>query len=188
MDNLEDNAIIELYWKRSQQAITETSVKYGSRLQNLSMNILHDNEDAKECVNDTYHATWNTLPPEKPDFFFAYLAKLTRHFSFGKYDYYHAKKRDVTIVELSQELENCISAPNDYEARLDSEEIGRVLSEFLHAQPLEMRKVFVRRYWYAESIHDIAQMFHISESKVKSILFRMRNKLREYLEKEGIAL
>lgn len=185
---LEDNEIIELYWKRSQQAITETSYKYGNRLQNLSMNILHDNEDAKECVNDTYHATWNTLPPEKPDFFFAYLAKLTRHFSFGKYDYYHAKKRNVTIVELSQELENCIPAHNEYEAKLDSEEIGKALSEFLRDQSPEMRKVFLHRYWYAESIRDIAHLFKISESKVKSILFRMRNKLKEYLEKEGITL
>lgn len=185
---MEDKAIIDLYWKRSQQAIVETSDKYGSRLQNLSMNILHDNEDAKECVNDTYHATWNTLPPEKPDFFFAYLAKLTRHFSFGKYDYYHAKKREATIVELSQELENCIAAPNEYDLRLDSEEIGNAISTFLHGQSPEMRKVFVRRYWYTESIHDIAKSFHMSESKVKSILYRMRNKLREYLEKEGITL
>lgn len=185
---MEDQAIIELYWKRSQQAITETSDKYGSRLESLSMNILHDNEDAKECVNDTYHATWNTLPPEKPDFFFAYLAKLTRHFSFGKYDYYHAKKRDTTIVELSEELENCLPAPNDYEAKLDSEEIGRALSDFLYAQTPEMRMIFVRRYWYTDSIRDIAVSYNLSESKVKSMLFRMRGKLREYLEKEGIVL
>ncbi len=185
---MEDEAIIDLYWKRSQQAIAETSSKYGSRLQNLSVNILHDIEDAKECVNDTYHATWNTLPPERPSFFFAYLAKLTRHFSFGKYDYHHAKKRNATIVELSQELENCISAPNDYETRIDSEEIGRVLNTFLHTQSIEMRRVFVRRYWYADSIRDIAKTLHISESKVKSILFRMRNKLKECLDKEGIAL
>lgn len=185
---MEDKAIIELYWKRSQQAVAETADKYGGRLQKLSMNILHNREDAEECVNDTYHATWNTLPPEKPDFFFAYLAKLTRNFSFGKYDYYHARKRDATVVELSLELENCIPAPNDLECRMESEEIGRIISDFLRMQPADMRKVFVRRYWYMDSIRDISHAFGQSESKVKSMLFRMRNKLREYLEREGIAL
>lgn len=185
---MEDNEIIELFWQRSQQAITETDGKYGGRLQNLSMNILHDREDAEECVNDTYHATWNTLPPERPNYFFAYLAKLARNFSFGKYDYYHAQKRNVTVVELSEELENCIPSPDDLEQRLDSKEIGRIISDFLYAQSVEMRTVFVRRYWYMESVKDISHAFQISESKVKSILFRMRNKLRNHLEKEGIHL
>lgn len=186
--HLEDNEIIELFWQRSQQAITETDGKYGGRLKSLSMNILHDREDAEECVNDTYHATWNTLPPQRPNYFFAYLAKLARNFSFGKYDYYHAQKRDVTVVELSDEIENCIPSPNDLEQKMDSREIGRIISEFLYTQPPEMRMVFVRRYWYMDSVKDISLAFHSSESKVKSILFRMRNKLREHLEKEGVHL
>ena len=184
----EDSMIIDLFLQRSKQAITGTAAKYGMRLQSLSMNILHDREDAEECVNDTYHATWNTLPPEKPNCFFAYLAKLTRNFSFGKYDYRHAQKRTATIVELSGELENCIPAPNDLERKWESEEIGRIISAFLHAQSVEMRKVFVRRYWYMDSIQAISQAYNISESKVKSMLFRMRNKLRAYLEQEGITL
>lgn len=186
--HLEDNEIIELFWQRSQQAIAETDGKYGGRLQSLSMNILHDREDAEECVNDTYHATWNTLPPQRPNYFFAYLAKLARNFSFGKYDYYHAQKRNVTVVELSDEIENCIPSPNDLEQKMDSREIGRIISEFLYTQSPEMRMVFVRRYWYMESIKDISLAFHSSESKVKSILFRMRNRLREHLEKEGVHL
>lgn len=185
---MEDNEIIELFWQRSQRAIAETDQKYGGRLQTLSMNILHDRQDAEECVNDTYHATWNTLPPERPNYFFAYLAKLARNFSFGKYDYYHAQKRCVTVVELSDEIENCIPAPNDLEQKLDSKEIGRIISTFLYEQSSEMRAVFVRRYWYMDPIKDIAEMFRISESKVKSILFRMRNKLREHLEEEDIHL
>ncbi len=185
---MEDNEIIELFWQRSQRAIAETDQKYGGRLQTLSMNILHDRQDAEECVNDTYHATWNTLPPERPNYFFAYLAKLARNFSFGKYDYYHAQKRCVTVVELSDEIENCIPAPNDLEQKLDSKEIGRIISTFLYKQSSEMRAVFVRRYWYMDPIKDIAEMFQISESKVKSILFRMRNKLREHLEEEDIHL
>lgn len=185
---MEDNEIIELFWQRSQRAIAETDQKYGGRLQTLSMNILHDRQDAEECVNDTYHTTWNTLPPERPNYFFAYLAKLARNFSFGKYDYYHAQKRCVTVVELSDEIENCIPAPNDLEQKLDSKEIGRIISTFLYEQSSEMRAVFVRRYWYMDPIKDIAEMFQISESKVKSILFRMRNKLREHLEEEDIHL
>ena len=185
---MEDNEIIELFWQRSQQAIAEADGKYGGRLQSLSMNILHDREDAEECVNDTYHATWNTLPPQRPNYFFAYLAKLARNFSFGKYDYYHAQKRNVTVVELSDEIENCIPSPNDLEQKMDSREIGRIISEFLYTQSPEMRMVFVRRYWYMESIKDISLAFHSSESKVKSILFRMRNRLREHLEKEGVHL
>lgn len=185
---MEDNEIIELFWQRSQRAIAETDQKYGGRLQTLSMNILHDRQDAEECVNDTYHATWNTLPPERPNYFFAYLAKLARNFSFGKYDYYHAQIRCVTVVELSDEIENCIPAPNDLEQKLDSKEIGRIISTFLYEQSSEMRAVFVRRYWYMDPIKDIAEMFQISESKVKSILFRMRNKLREHLEEEDIHL
>lgn len=94
----------------------------------------------------------------------------------------------MTVVALSEEIENCIPAPNDFEQKLDSEEIGRILSEFLLQQPDEMRRIFVRRYWYMDSIRDISQMFHMGESKVKSILFRMRNKLRKYLEEGGIPL
>lgn len=185
---MEDKAIIELFWARSQQALTETADKYGKRLQGLSMNILHNHEDAEECVNDTYHAAWNSLPPEKPNYFFAYLARLTRNFSFDIYDYKHAKKRTADIVELSQELENCIPALNEFERRAESEEIGKALSAFLFEQPVQMRRVFVQRYWYAQSICDISRDCNMSESKVKSILFRMRGKLKAYLEKEGITI
>jgi len=185
---LEDKAIIELFWARSQQAIAETADKYGSRLHRLSMNILHNHEDAQECVNDTYHAAWNTLPPEKPDFFFAYLARITRNFSFGRYDYNHAKKRSADIVELSRELESCIPAPDELEKKTESAEIGRALSTFLHGQPEQMRRVFIQRYWYTQSIGDIARDCRISESKVKSMLYRMRGKLKVHLEKEGITI
>jgi RNA polymerase sigma-70 factor (ECF subfamily) len=185
---LEDQAIIALFWARSQQAITETADKYGKRLHQLSMNILHNHEDAQECINDTYHAAWNTLPPQKPDFFFAYIAKLARNFSFDKYDYNHAKKRTAMIVELSQELERCIPASNEPERTFENAEIGAALSAFLREQPKQMRRVFVQRYWYAQSIRAIAEDCGISESKVKSMLFRMRGKLKIHLEKEGITI
>ncbi len=183
---MEDKAIIDLFWARSQQAIAETSDKYGKKLHLLSMNILRNNEDAQECVNDTYHAAWNTLPPQKPDYFFAYLARLTRNFSFGVYDYKNAKKRSADIVELSRELENCVPAVRGIEEEEESAEIGKALSAFLRSQPEQMRRVFIRRYWYAQSIFDISRDFGMSESKVKSMLFRMRGKLRTHLEKEDI--
>lgn len=185
---MEDNAIIALFWARSQQAITETADKYGRRLHQLSMNILHNHEDAQECVNDTYHATWNTLPPQKPDFFFAYLARLARNFSFDKYDYNHAKKRTATVVSLSKELECCIPASNEPDQKLESAEIGAALNAFLQEQPKEMRRVFIQRYWYAQSIRAISIDCGVSESKVKSMLFRMRRKLKIHLEREGITI
>ena len=185
---MEDNEIIELYWNRSQQAIVETSIKYGKQLHTLAERILYNHEDSEECVNDTYHIAWNTLPPKRPDYFFAYLAKITRNFCFGKLDYQKAKKRDAEIVTLSTELENCITSSNDCEQKLASQELGQLISQFLREQPESARKIFIRRYWYMDSIHDISANMNISESKVKSMLFRSRGKLRDYLEKEGITL
>lgn len=185
---MEDKAIIALFWARSQQAIAETAAKYGKRLHQLSMNILHNYEDAQECVNDTYHAAWNTLPPQKPDFLFAYLARLARNASFDRYDYNHAKKRTATIVSLSKELECCIPASNEPERKSESAKIGAALNSFLQAQPKDMRRVFIQRYWYAQSIRAIAADCGISEGKVKSMLFRMRGKLKIYLEQEGITI
>ncbi len=183
---MEDRDIIELFWIRNEQAITETDQKYGKALHSLSDKIVENYEDAQECVNDTYHKAWTHIPPARPDFFFAYLAKIARHLSFGKLDYHHAQKRNAIIVELSTELENCISAPDAYEQKTTSEEIAKVINQFLAKQTVEMRKVFVRRYWYMNSVSEISTMFSISESKVKSILFRMRNKLRRELEMEGL--
>ena len=139
-------------------------------------------------MNDTYHATWNSIPPKRPQYFFAYLAKIARNFAFGKLDYFKAKKRNAPIVELTVEIENCIPAPDDYEAKMENEEIGKAISTFLYEQSQSKRNIFIRRYWYLDSVKDIALYFNISEGKVKSTLFRMRNALREYLESEGIAL
>lgn len=185
---MEDNEIIELYWSRSQQAITETTAKYGRQLQTLAERILYNHEDSEECVSDTYHTAWNTIPPKKPEYFFAYLAKLTRNFCFGRLDYQKAKKRNAEIVALSEELENCIPDSEHFEERIEGEELARLISTFLKEQPIEMRKVFVRRYWYMDSVSEISSSLEISQSKVKSILFRLRGKLREYLEKEGVTL
>ena len=167
---MEDKEIIELYWNRSQCAITETSNKYGHQLHSLAEHILYNYEDSEECVNDTYHTAWTTIPPKRPEYFFAYLAKIARNFCFGKLDYQRAQKRNAEIVTLSSELENCIVSPGNCEQKLESAELSKLISQFLHEQPEQMRKVFVRRYWYLDSIHDICIHMNLSESKVKYMM------------------
>lgn len=184
---LEDAQIIQHFWERDQTALHETEQKYNAQLQRLAMRILGNHEDAQECVNDTYLQAWRTIPPQRPEHLFAYLAKLCRFNAFGKLDWQNAKKRKAEIVELTAEMECCI--PNTGEAqRLEDAEIGRLLNSFLKKLPKESRLIFLRRYWYADSILEIAQRYGISESKVKTNLFRTRNKLRTYLESEGISL
>lgn len=184
---MEDYEIIDLYWERNSVALTETHHKYGTRLMHLAKNMVSLYEDAEECVNDTYLGAWNSMPPKRPDYLFAYLAKICRNLCCNYLDKKTAKKRKAEIVELTSELELCIPHPQE-ERRAESEEIGAVLSAFLRSQPTEKRLVFMRRYWFADSVREIAARYHISESKIKTMLFRMRGELRTYLESEGIWL
>ena len=183
----EDEKIIQMYLSRDQSAIAQTQQKYGERLLRYADGILKNREDAEECVNDTYLKTWESIPPNHPRYFFAYLAKICRHLAFGKLDYKHAKKRDARIVELTEEMEMCIPG-SCQEQTVELEELGKVIGEFLQGLPKEKRLFFMRRYWYMDSIADIAARFHVSESKVKTTLFRTRSKFRNYLEKEGVSV
>ncbi len=185
---MEDNKIVELYWERSEQAIKETSQKYGGYCKMIALNILSNHEDADECVNDTYLQTWNSIPEQRPSILSAYLAKITRNLSFNKYKQKKTQKRGGNTVSLLlSELDDCI--PDTKTAAIREEgEIAKVISAFLHSIDEQSRLFFVRRYWYADSIEKIAQLFKSSESKVKSNLFRTRNKLKVYLEKEGVGL
>ncbi len=183
----EDEKIIQMYFSRDQSAIAQTEKKYGVKLFHYADSILKNREDAEECVNDTYLKTWESIPPNHPRYFFAYLAKICRHLAFGKLDYKHAKKRDVRLVELTEEMEMCI--PGSYqEQTVELEELGKVIGEFLETLPKEKRLIFMRRYWYMDSIVEIAARFHFSESKVKTTLFRTRERFRKYLEKEGMSV
>lgn len=182
-----DEQIIALYWDRDPRAIEATDEAYGIKLQRLAEQMLSAPQDAEECVNDTYLGAWNTIPPTKPERLFAYLAGICRHLVLNRIDWQNAQKRRATVVELTRELELCIPNPRE-EQRQTGEEIGQALSAFLRTMPEDTRRVFLRRYWYADGVKDIATRYHISESKVKTMLFRTRNKLREYLEKEGISL
>ena len=184
---MNDNQIIKLFFTRNEDAIAQTACKYGTRLTGLAANIVRNNEDAQECVNDTYLKAWDTIPPTKPDHFFAYLAKICRFFSFGRLDWNNAAKRNAEVVALTQEMEECI--PDSWQdAAGDSGEISRLVSVFLRTQAPENRMIFVRRYWYGDSVSEIALRYEVSQSAVLMRLSRTRSKLAAYLKKEGICV
>lgn len=182
-------ARIRLYLNRDESAIKYTSEKYGARLRCVAQNILNDIPAAEECENDTYLQAWNAIPPSEPrGYFYPFLARIARNLALNICRSNSRLKRAAKIVELSQEMEQCISSPDDAESRLDNELLGGVISRFLAEQSAEKRCIFLRRYWFLDSISAIAKRYGISESKIKTILFRLREKLRDYLVKEGYEL
>lgn len=186
---MDDKRIIDLYWERSEAAIDEASKKYSRYCHYISFNILYDNEDAKECVNDTYLRAWNAMPPKRPQNLAAFLGKITRNLSLNRYKQRTAKKRGMGQFELVlTELEGCISSLGDVDDILDERLLIETINRFLATLPQLNRRIFVRRYWYMSPICEIAKEYNISESKAKSMLFRMRNQLKVKLEKEGILL
>ncbi len=184
---MEDGAILELFRQRDEAALAETRAKYGPRLRRLAANILRSAEDAEECESDVYLRAWEAIPPARPVHFSAWLMKLCRNEALRRLERAGAEKRRADLTEWTAELEACIpdaAAERAFEAR----ELGELLSAFLRTLPEESRAVFVRRYFLCESVKEVAAALGLSESKVKSSLFRARNRLRDYLEKEGIAL
>lgn len=182
---MEDEVIVELFWARDETAIKHTALKFGGKLHQLALKILYNHEDAEESVNDTYLAAWNTIPPQRPAYLFAYLAKICRLTAYGKLDWKTAKKRQAEIVELTAEMESCIPG-SSVESNLAGEEIGRLLNSFLAGLPEEKRLIFMRRYWFGDSIRDISRRYGFGASKVKVTLLRTRNDLKDFLEKEGL--
>lgn len=186
---MDDSQIVALYLQRNESAIGHTAKRYGSQLRSISYGIVHDRETAEECENDTYLQAWNTIPPNAPhSYFFAFLARIIRHISIDRCRYQQRLCRSAYIQELSTELQCCIPGTEDTERRMEAIAMGQTISAFLRQQPETARNVFIRRYWYMDSIADIAHRFGISQSKVKSMLLRSRNALRNYLEKEGFDL
>ncbi len=183
---MDDDSIIELYFSRSENAISETAAKYGGYCYSIAHHILENREDSEESVNDTYLAAWNTMPPRHPSVLSTFLGKLTRYISLNRWKQRRTGKRGGGQVPLAlEELEECI-AGQDLEKVLEGRELTRCLNRFLEALPEQERSIFVCRYWYLDPIQEIAQRFGFSESKVKSMLFRTRGKLRVRLEKEGL--
>ena len=182
-----DAEIIQLYWSRNEDAIRETDAVYGRKLHTLAERIVQNNEDAQECVSDTYLKTWDTIPPQRPSYFFAYIAKICRNFALGVLDWKSAAKRKGEVVALTQEMEACIPDPA-HQRRLEGEELGKVLNRFLETLSYESRVIFLRRYWYLDTVAEIADHCGITQSKVKTQLHRTRAKLHGFLEKEGITV
>ena len=181
--------IIALYLGRDEAAIRNTADKYGQRLFNLANHIVYDRGAAEECENDTYFRAWQAIPPAEPrKHFFAFLARITRNLALDRYRAASAQKRSAEVASLTTELEQCLEGHDNTEEAVDSMLLGRTIGKFLRQIPEERRNIFLRRYWYFDSIGEIAERYCISESKVKSALFRTRNELREQLRKEGYAL
>ena len=183
---MEDMQIITLFLARNEDAIRHTDDTYGRRLYHLVDGILRSGQDAEESVSDTYLQAWNSIPPERPGILYAFLAAICRHLSLNRLDWRSAAKRSGCMVELTAELESCIpSRTSDPVTRIA---VKDALEQFLRGLKQEERLLFLRRYLYLEPIAQLAQEFGISQSKCKTLLYRLRNKLRLYLEKEGITV
>lgn len=180
---MNDHNIIELFFAREEAAIRHTEEVYGRRLFTLADNILRNRQDAEESVSDTYLRAWDTIPPQRPRHFFAYLAKICRNFALKRLDWNQAAKRKADVISLTQELELCLP---DRCREMEALELGQILDSFLRTLPPDNRLVFLRRYWYGDPISVIAARYDLSEGAVLMRLNRTREKLRAHLEKEGI--
>lgn len=186
---MEDRDILELYFKRSERAIEETSRKYQGYCYQIAYNILRNREDSFECLNDTWLRAWNAIPPSRPNRFAAYLGKITRNLALNAYQKEHRKKRGSGQAEaVFEELEQAISRKDTPEDQLEQKLLTECINRYLEVLSPEKRMIFVGRYWYFESIEQISEHLKISQSKVKTTLFRIRTGLKEYLEKEGIEI
>ena len=185
---MDNEKIIELYWGRCEDAIAKTALKYGGYCYTIAYNILSNKEDSEESVNDTWLAAWNTMPPRRPKLLAAFLGKMTRYISLDRWKNRTAAKRGGGEVPLAlEELEECISGESSVENEYLKKEFAMILNQFMAKLPETERRVFLCRYWYLDSIEDIAVRFSFPESKVASMLHRTRGKLRKMLEQEGIA-
>ena len=185
---MDDKEIIDLYWARDEGAIRETAMKYGRLCARIAGNILAIKEDCEECVNDTYFAVWNAIPDKRPNKFLAFIGKITRNLALKKYEYVAAAKRNPSAVTSLDELGECVSGRESVESEIENRQIESAIDAFLWQQDEGKRNIFIRRYWYFESIENICKNTGFSQSKVKSMLFEMRRKLRSYLEDEGICV
>lgn len=186
---MDDMRIVALYWDRSEQAITETSAKYGGYCYAISHRILEDREDAEECVNDTWLHAWNAMPPHRPQRLDTFLGKLTRNVSLDRWKRRRAQKRGLGQMELAlSELQDCLPAGRTTEQAVDARALTESLDRFLEGLPREKRVLFLQRYWYLCPVRDIAAQAGLREGTVASTLHRLRRALREHLEKEGFDL
>ena len=186
---MDDNGIIQLYWDRSDQAITATSEKYGHYCKAIAKNILSNEEDAEECVNDTYLSAWNAMPTHWPEHLATFLGKITRNLSFDKYRRDHAQRRGGGEIALVlDELADCVSDADNVEQIIDRQELIKTIDSFVRSLSTDKRNIFVRRYWYADSVSDIAKAYGMLQVTVSKTLERTRKQLKAYLTERGFDL
>lgn len=185
---MEDREIIELYFRRDEQAISETAAKYGAFCRRISQNILSVDADAEECVNDAYLHVWNTIPPQKPDNLGAWLGRVVRNCCYDRYRKNRRQKRYAGMVELLDELEECIPSPDTVERRLEEEELTAAVNLWLTSLAKNDRILFVRRYWQGDALKLLAEETGISSAAMAKKMYRLRQALKAALEKEGYFL
>ncbi len=186
---LEDHAIIDLYWAREERALMESDVKYGGYCRSIAYQILRSREDSEECVNDTWMRAWNAMPPQRPGILSSFLAKITRNLSLDRWKLSHAEKRGGGQLPVAlEELGDCVPDRKTVEKTVELRELTRVLDRFLRNLPEKEACIFLRQYWFVDSVRDIAGRYGMAEGSVKSTLYRTRQRLKLYLEKEGIAV
>ncbi len=184
---MDDKQIIRLFFERSEQAITELSQKYGVLCLQLAENILNDYHDAEECVNDAWFGAWNSIPPQSPDPLRAYICRIVRNYSLKKLRANTAMKRGSRFEVSLSELEDCIS-DQTLDEQLSISELSAQIDAFLSALPKDDRVMFVKRYWFSESLSEIADAFHITENNVSVRLSRIRGKLHQYLDRKEVTI
>lgn len=184
---MEDTAIIELYFRRDETALEKTAEKYGGYCYSIAFNVLGSEEDSEETVNDTYLETWNSIPPHRPMVFSAFIGKITRRLAISKWRKRTAVKRGGNEYALSlEELSECVADKSNTEKKLEEKEAVAVINQFIKELPEIQRSVFICRYWYTDPIASISKQFRFSESKVRSMLMRTRQRLKQRLTEEGL--
>ena len=185
---MEDNQIIELYFSRDEAALVETAKKYGTFCLRIAMNVLNVQEDAEECVNDTYHKAWKEIPPTRPDSFKAFLGRIVRNCSISKYRALHAKKRGSGMELMLSELSDCVPAAGTVEQEIEARELAAYIDEWLSGLAVEERVLFVRRYWYGDEVRQLAKQSGVSGVQMTQKMLRLRKRLKAFLEKKGVVL
>lgn len=184
---MEDSDIVELYWQRSERAISETDRKYGRYCHAIAYNFCADHEDAEECVNDTWYRAWNLMPEARPPVLSPFLGRITRSLAIDRFRARTRKKRGGGEMPLAlEELAECVPSDADPERSYESKEFEEAIGRFVAGLSETEQKVFVSRYWYLASVEAVSERLGFSKSKTKSILFRLRGRLRVYLREEGL--
>lgn len=185
---MEDLQIIDLYFERNETAIAETASKYGRFCHNIALNILSIDADAEECINDTYLQAWNSIPPQRPAKFRAWLGRVVRNIAINLWNKKHCQKRYAGMEQVFEELEDCIPSPETVECQIEEKELTEVINTWLTSLSRDDRVLFVRRYWYGQAVNKLAKEVGMESKKLARRMYGLRQNLKSTLEKEGYSL